>query len=368
MAQIMKSSYKSKKVDLDFPTSISLGFRQRGVALLAVLWLSVALSLMALSTASIVRTETVSVNNKLDSQRGYYMARGGIEAAIYAIGNPLSLRVGETRTPAPDEYVPGRRWMHFDYQGGSTLVEIIPENAKIGANQASLAQLQALFEQLGLQSDESAELAGAMVEWRSPLTSTIETPFDIFYSTVSPPYHAKHAVFEDLEELLAVKGMTRDLYFGELSQKSDGAWQRRPSIPDLLTTEPNLGGINVNYAAAEVMATMPGWDNQLADQIVSARSDGVIGARPFDSLDDLTRRVPAVATVTAISPIYLNSGSVFTLIATAQPDGTKVRRTVRAIVRIESSLPLGHRIQGWWEDWPWSPVPANAFEGNEDGI
>ena len=40
---------------------------QRGVALLAVLWLAVALSFMGMATAHMVRTEVDAVSNQIDS-------------------------------------------------------------------------------------------------------------------------------------------------------------------------------------------------------------------------------------------------------------------------------------------------------------
>src|SRR4051794_16909304 len=52
---------------------------QRGSALLVVLWLSAALSAIAFSVATTVRTETGRTSTLAEGVRTYYLAAGGIE-------------------------------------------------------------------------------------------------------------------------------------------------------------------------------------------------------------------------------------------------------------------------------------------------
>jgi len=86
--------------------------RQRGVALLAVLWLTVALSAMALSTSYLVRTEVEAATNRIAGEQMRFLAHGGIEAAVDSI-----LRSAAPRSPAGmiqeqrPEFVSGQRWL-----------------------------------------------------------------------------------------------------------------------------------------------------------------------------------------------------------------------------------------------------------------
>src|SRR6266481_5686010 len=57
----------------------------RGSALLAVLWLSLALSAIAFSLASTVQGETERTSTAVDGLRSYYLASGAIERAILYI-------------------------------------------------------------------------------------------------------------------------------------------------------------------------------------------------------------------------------------------------------------------------------------------
>src|SRR5437879_8039148 len=58
---------------------------QTGSALLAVLWLSLALSAIAFSLASTVQGETERTATAVDGLRSYYLATGAIERAILYI-------------------------------------------------------------------------------------------------------------------------------------------------------------------------------------------------------------------------------------------------------------------------------------------
>src|ERR1700693_6064402 len=59
--------------------------KQRGSELLAVLWLSAALSAIAFTVANTVRAETERTSTEVDSLRAYYLAAGAIDRAIVHI-------------------------------------------------------------------------------------------------------------------------------------------------------------------------------------------------------------------------------------------------------------------------------------------
>ncbi|MBI3933523.1 MAG: general secretion pathway protein GspK [Acidobacteria bacterium] len=331
--------------------------RQRGVALLAVLWLSVALTMIAMTTAYLVRTEASAVGNHMEAERAALLAQGAVQAAVYAIlhptGNPTPV-AGEASLT--QQFRPGQRWIHFDFGQGSAEVEVIPENAKININLATPEQLEALFALLGMPVNQSQELAAAIADWRSPRASSISTPFDLFYANLPQPYEARHAPLEQLEELLAVKGMSRDLFFGQFVETSEEAWKRTPPLPDLLTTEPFFGGVNVHYAPYEVLRVLPGWDESLARAVVEARSRIAPGT--------LMVSVPGLSGAMSVSPVTFSTGLTYTLTATAQMRDSGVRHSVRARIRFDRSLPMGYQVTAWWQDWPWSPVPDLERERN----
>ena len=56
--------------------------KRRGSALLAVLWLSAALSAIAFSVANTVRAETERTSTEVDALRSYFLAVGAVDRAI----------------------------------------------------------------------------------------------------------------------------------------------------------------------------------------------------------------------------------------------------------------------------------------------
>src|SRR5229473_2107268 len=56
--------------------------RQRGSALLAVLWMSAALAAIALSLSSTVRSETDRATTNSEGLRAWYLASGSVERGI----------------------------------------------------------------------------------------------------------------------------------------------------------------------------------------------------------------------------------------------------------------------------------------------
>jgi general secretion pathway protein K len=328
------------------PASAGVAGSQRGVALLAVLWLAVALSFMAMATAHLVRTEVAALSNQMDWQRSYYLARGGIEAAVYSITSSAMVQPPAPGVPSqPSDFLPGMRWLQYEFPGGSCTVEVVPENAKLNINSTPPEQLDALFLSLGLPADESFDLAAAIAEWRSPRTSDVGTPMDAYYAGLPQPYLARHAPLDNLEELLPVRGMSRSLFFGRMERSPEGRWQKWPALSDLLTTQAMGNAVNPNYAPYEVLRVLPGWNDAMAAAVIAART-----AAPFRSMEDLQAAVPQTAAVAALSPLTLTQGPAYTLTATGFLPGSGVRRSVRALVIIGANQPLYHRVLGWWDD------------------
>lgn len=337
---------------------------ESGVALLTVMWLTVALTFIGMATAQMVRTEVNAVSNELEAQQAYYLARGGMEHAIYSIARSTFIPRDAEAPLLPSEFGPGKRTLEFRLESGTALVNVMPENAKLNVNAASVEQLTAVFTGLGVQPNEAADLAAAVQEWRSPRASELDTPLDLYYTGLPEPYVARHLVLNLVDELLPVRGMTRNLFFGR-TRRNGAEWRKLPALGDLFTTENPGPWINPNYAAPEILQTLPGWTAGTAEKVVAARE-----LEPFRSLDDMYRIVPETIPSQESAPLTLAQGPVFTLTATGLLPGSGVRRTVRALVWIGAAAPLYHQILGWWDSWP-TPVatpgdtPDDASQGGQ---
>src|SRR3954468_21591063 len=95
--------------------------RNRGSALLAVLWLSLALSAIAFAVASTVHGETERVSTAVDGVKTYYLATGAIERAILYMERG---RLGPVADDHPS-YRADRPVLRMTFPGGEAEVEVI---------------------------------------------------------------------------------------------------------------------------------------------------------------------------------------------------------------------------------------------------
>lgn len=75
---------------------------------------------------------------------------------------------------------------------------------------------------------------------------------DDYYMGLENPYHCKNGPMDSIEELLLIKGITPEIYFGE-----DTKDQKARPLSDFLTVHGHWGGaINVNTAQPEIVEAM----------------------------------------------------------------------------------------------------------------
>ena len=226
------------------------GAKRRGSALLTVLWLSAALSAIAFAMSMTVRGETERTATAVDDLRSYYLAASGVErAAMEQLWSAYGSR----------KFIPpGAPSIDYDFPSGTAHVEIISEAGKLNVNKASVEELYKLLIALGVEAGRAGTIAAAIVDWRSP--SANGSSFDSYYLSATPSFQAPHASFQEIEELLSVRGVTPDIYYGtwapaEGSDPSKAALVRHAGLNDCLTVYMPAGGGNVNAADPRAMAT-----------------------------------------------------------------------------------------------------------------
>ena len=176
---------------------------QAGSALLTVLWISAALAAIALSLASSVRGETERTSTVIDELRSYYLATGAVDRAMLEL-------MWSTLNPNQRTLPRFATAVDYRFPTGVAHVEIIPEAAKLDINTAAPDKLFRLLEALGVEPARAQEIALGIVDWRTPGDGL----FDSYYLSLTPSFRASHASFQETEELLQVKGVTPEIYYG----------------------------------------------------------------------------------------------------------------------------------------------------------
>jgi general secretion pathway protein K len=317
--------------------------KSRGGALLAVLWLSAALSAIAFSVALAVRGEISRSESGVEGLRAHYLAAGAAERALtYMLwGGGPRLPDGTARF-----WEPGMALLRFLFPTGEAVVEIIPESSKLNVNLVTLPELNLLLAALGVPPEAAQQIALAVVDWRAPSPAGPASPFDAIYLQRLPSFRAPHASFEQIEELLSVHGMTAEIYYGRFDRAPGGTLIPRAGLKDCLSVYSANQPFDLNTVEPAVM---------LAAGAPPAGVEAVLALRRLAPLH--ARQLPVVNPLLgpAAGRFRIGGDRIYTLRATARPRIGGVlsdtRRTVSLTVQLAArGTPEGYRILDWQEN------------------
>ena len=178
--------------------------RQRGAALLLVMWLVLLLSGLVAGYAMAARIESMQGNGLARAAAAREAARAGVEYAALRLLDP-----DRTARWAAD----GRGY-RLAFDTAQLDITVRDEAGKVDLNAAGHPLLLALFVALGEPRDAAGRLAGAIVDWRDEdgLTQPAGGAEDPDYAAAGLAWGAKDAPFETVAEVEQVLGMRPALF------------------------------------------------------------------------------------------------------------------------------------------------------------
>jgi general secretion pathway protein K len=324
------------------------------------MWLSAALAAIGFSLAGTVRGETERTSTALDGLRSYYLASGGVERATLEL-------LWSALSPDQSRLIPkGATVVNYTFDSGVVHVEFLPEAGKLDVNRIPVDLLERLLVALGTDPQRAGEIAMNIAAWRQtgPGNGGLAVAIDPLASSFQTP----HASFQGIEEMLAVKGVTPEIFYGTYVPAPDYApagtprLLARPGLVDCLSVFGSAETVDVNTAQPAVLAAI-GLPPDAIALIVERRR-----LKPF-TLDEINSVLGAMGIPTA--RLRADGNTIVTIRATARlrlPNGqlSDLKRTVAAMVKY---MPLGYdRIHTLrWYDTAFTgdpfPDPAAAIPG-----
>ncbi|HEX7816000.1 type II secretion system protein GspK [Dyella sp.] len=224
--------------------------RQRGVALLVVMWALTLLSIMLGGYALMARTEGLQARYQFAQTQAHYAAEAGVMRAIYG------LQDNQPQT----HWISDGRIYAFPYDGAKVQVSMVDEAGKVDLNAASPDVLLGLLRAVGVDDTQGRDIVQHIVDWRSFGTG----PGDAAqraqpYQAAGRDYGPRGGPFASVEEVQMVLGMTPAIY-----AKISGVltiWSGRNS-PDPATAPPLA------------LAAIPNMDQQQIANILASRQSG----------------------------------------------------------------------------------------------
>ena len=306
---------------------------RRGVALLATLWLVVAIATLTLAVARGSRTRRLSTANAAEALHARAAAEAGIDHAVARLARLLE---DGASAGARDPRLLLDPWagtlaaasLDTTRLGGATyVVRVADAGTRLDVDAASDAELRALLRGLRVDDAAAARLTARLLDWRDaddvPRAGGAERAAYLdAEAPLLPPNHDLASV-GDVRHLLGV----------------DAALAAR-LLPYLRVR--GSGRVNVNAAPAPVLLALPGSSPALADAVLAARRTG----RRIGSSGELRALLPTAARArfdaagaAALGRLDFETRAL-ELHAIGWVDGSPVRAGATALVVRAGRMPL----------------------------
>ena len=138
--------------------------RERGIALVMVLWLTLVLSVVAVSVVRVARGDVRIAFNVQEAAKAEALADGGIYLAVAALMKPGATNPWPLDGTARD----------FIIAGELVTVSIRDEGAKIDLNTANFEMLEAAVLSMGMDEQEASRVAEALIAERLARNKSVE--------------------------------------------------------------------------------------------------------------------------------------------------------------------------------------------------
>jgi len=279
---------------------------RRGIALIIVMVTIFVLAVLAGAFALSMKVETKLARNAGSETELEWLGRSGVELAKYVLalqlnvpnepydslnqiwaGGPGSLN--SSNSPLSNISLKDHRLGNGTY---SVKITDLEQKMNINAAAGSQEVLGQAFILMGVDAGEYPQIVAAIQDWIDPDDDPhIGGAESSYYEGLVPAYNAKNGPIDDLSELLLVKGITPEMYWGSASgnARSSVVQPKNPFSPpgqtsysaglvELFTPISN-GRININTASATTLQMIPGIDQNMAQAIIMQRSglDGMDG-------------------------------------------------------------------------------------------
>lgn len=333
----------------------------RGVALIMVLWVITILTVVVLEFSFAMRTEVNITKNFKEELQLYAIAEGGVQRAIAELILKHDTRAQQLRktmkteevAPEKKEWVTDGRPYPLQFAQGECELRIMSESGKVNINIVSEMTLRKVIGNLGLEGEKRDVVVDSILDWRDPDDLyRINGAENEYYQSLKEPYRCKNGNLDSIEELLLVRGVTPDLYYGRKGAKrgEEGAKTPDVGLKDIFSVYAPGEQVDINGASLPVLRVVLGVPKEVGKAIIKAREE-----KGFQNQQDLLQRVPELSPFIGETSGRLVFSSALTPLTTTYytvesrgkgKDGGAVRG-LKTIVKIDRMDKKGYKIIQW---------------------
>lgn len=238
----------------------------RGFALLAVTLVLALLAIIVGEFAFSMRLEATMVRSYREEVLGRHLAEAAVQQAIREIVTDSQL-VGLadgvlTFFRLPARALPRLARSDVPLGRGTFSYRITDEEARINLNTAPPDRTDRLLLVLGVEKETRDIINDSLQDWKdADELSRLNGAESDYYLKLPVPYRSRNTNLEDVAELLQIRGVTPELYFGRNGE---------PGLAEFVTVRGG-GQVNLNTAAPTVLKALGLSDAEITE-IVQARA------------------------------------------------------------------------------------------------
>ncbi len=156
----------------------------------------------------------------------------------------------------------------IDHSGRIQVNQLVNEKGEFNTKQKELMTRFLGSEEFGLDEEEVRIVIDSIKDWIDPDNEVMDLGAEsAFYQALEEPYSSRNAPLESLEELLLIRGISRELFYGT---------REKPGISEYLAVHGNEGGgeININTTDPLILRSLSdGIDDDRVQDMVNYRMD-----------------------------------------------------------------------------------------------
>jgi general secretion pathway protein K len=327
--------------------------QEKGIALFMVLWVLILLSGIATEFCFAMRTEVNMVRNFKEQTEAYYIALSGLNRAVYELLRNESslgkkkLLVDENEDAAETS----SRWrMNTDippipFAGGRFKVHIGNEAGKININTADEPLLKMMLNGFVIEEQEKSIIVDSILDWRDKNDlHRINGAENDYYQSLPEPYDCKNGDFDTAEELLMVRGVTPEIFYGGLNQMVSVFQDRGSKRGKIRRRSGKASGskICINAASKAMLLSLPQMTETLAQSIVDFRKES-----DFKTLGEVSTLLGADVYGAISRHITLTPSSYYQITSVGNITESRTRQGILATVEINRTIDKGYRLVQW---------------------
>ena len=218
---------------------------ERGFVIVAVLWILVALSALAVIFSVYLSNSARALGATDIGAPTEALATAGLELTAYQL-----LRADDKERPVQGSF-------RFRMDNAEAFVSFTSEAARVDLNKASKEMLSNLFEVLGAERKAAGDIGDRIVGWRTEAKPRAANDEEALYLSSGLPYSPRQGPFAHVNELSLVLGLSPAMV--------------ERALP-FLTVYSKSADVDVLLAPPEVVAAVPGMTPEALNDFLKQRA------------------------------------------------------------------------------------------------